>query len=457
MLSLFVIPITVGLASVQWSQQHSYPPTEWEEPNGSHLDSSWFHGDSFLASSSRLYPSQRDVWCPRCPFGNACYHLNRVINGPNIRVIRRNSPYECAKACREVRGCGAISYKVFSGQCHLKSRLEDVSSRDGVVSASVACVLADGANANSGCLEHNTMYFGSPIAVLRADDPDECASHCKYNDRCRYFSLVESRRTCTLMSSRNLATYAADVVSGSRHCSSVTTRWPYPTGSPTSTPSQRSCISDNTVFNGSVLKKGRANDVYDCAVKCRHLSGCKKFSYNTNNDSCLMLSNGQKQSRHGRKSGSLKCLFGSKCFEQRTDFTGNDIDSTSAASVEACAAECENRRRCQFFTYDKSGQCYLKTSDAGRRSRRGATSGSTNCLFDGKCKERLLPGVQLRSDDGSKASADTVLECAQACNASRSCKAFTFRLERGACFLKKSVNRNGVKQNSDAVSGFSCK
>ena len=442
MLSLFVIPINVVLASVQWSQQHSYPPTKWEQPPV----------DSFLANNARLYASQRDVWCPRCPFGDACYQLNRVINGPNLRVIRRNSPYECAKACREVRACGAISYRVFSNECFLKSRLKDVSQRDGVVSASVECVLP---NSASECLEHDTIYYGAPIAVLRADGPDECAHHCRSNDRCRYFSLVESARTCTLMSSRYLATRADDVVSGSRHCSSVTTRRPPPTGSPTVTPSQRSCISGDTVFNGDVLKKGQAADVYDCALNCRDLSGCTRFSYTPNNNSCLMLSSGQKQSRHGRQSGKVKCLFGSKCLEHRTDFTGNDIDSIDASSVEACAAECQIRRRCEFFTYDKAGRCHLKTSDAGRRSKRSATSGSTKCLFGGKCKERLLPGVQLRSDEGWRASADSVIECAQACNSSRSCKAFTFRLEKSACFLKKSVSR--VKQNSDAVSGFACK
>ena len=79
------------------------------------------------------------------------------------------------------------------------------------------------------------------------------------------------------------------------------------------------------------------------------------------------------------------------CDEPDTDYVGNDINSDkndddygSGAgkrdSLEQCRDLCKSRKRCNFFSYKKqSKECWLKTSDSGKRLASGTISGTTFC------------------------------------------------------------------------------
>ena len=71
------------------------------------------------------------------------------------------------------------------------------------------------------------------------------------------------------------------------------------------------------------------------------------------------------------------------CFEMNIDFTGNDLVRNGIegiASAELCRDECLEKASCKFFTYIKRhNECWVKTSDAGRKIAEGAVSGKVNC------------------------------------------------------------------------------
>ena len=79
------------------------------------------------------------------------------------------------------------------------------------------------------------------------------------------------------------------------------------------------------------------------------------------------------------------------CLEDNIDLYGNDINSDPTdenygsgagrrASSNECQQLCRLTKRCAFFTYKLSSRlCWLKTTDSGRRSQKGAISGPKVC------------------------------------------------------------------------------
>ena len=73
------------------------------------------------------------------------------------------------------------------------------------------------------------------------------------------------------------------------------------------------------------------------------------------------------------KSQLQLCL--DSCFEEDTDFYGNDVGHQhNIKNPKACQTLCQNNSDCNFWTY--SGfRCYLKSADSERRPYPGAISG----------------------------------------------------------------------------------
>ena len=62
------------------------------------------------------------------------------------------------------------------------------------------------------------------------------------------------------------------------------------------------------------------------------------------------------------------------------DLSGNDIRSVpNVASWVDCRKLCQDEQLCLFWSIKSNGACWLKTSDSGRRSESGTTSGSKIC------------------------------------------------------------------------------
>ena len=91
------------------------------------------------------------------------------------------------------------------------------------------------------------------------------------------------------------------------------------------------------------------------------------------------------------KLGGTTYMFVETCFEDNIDFRGNDINADPTdenygrgagkrASSNECQELCRLTEHCVFFTYKlSSSECWLKTTDSGRRSQTGAISGSKVC------------------------------------------------------------------------------
>ena len=79
------------------------------------------------------------------------------------------------------------------------------------------------------------------------------------------------------------------------------------------------------------------------------------------------------------------------CDEPDIDLYGNDVnsdpndkdygyDSGRRDSASQCQSLCQSRKDCNFFTFKKgSKECWLKTSDFGRKFESGSISGPKFC------------------------------------------------------------------------------
>ncbi|KAH0484998.1 MAG: hypothetical protein KVP17_000137 [Porospora cf. gigantea B] len=403
-----------------------------------------------------------------------CLEYGTFYYGSTAGFIRLSQASACAEQCARSAACKFFTFIPSEKTCYLKSTRVFATYSADAISGTREC-----ADLEDSCMDVGTMYRGEIISSSLTTSVAKCKAACQKHRHCRFFSFDSARfsQLCLLLSSKRGSYSLDDGVSGDVRCNQWPTISPttspyhptwYPTISPTTFPHPTTyhpttyagsvlpsaCLQPEHTYRGGDLERTVAADAYSCALACRELPGCVRFSFNSRNGGCRLVSGASRlEPRTGILSGKARCLFGAKCLLKRQDYFGHDVDATRAASVEVCAAQCQLKSKCNFFTFDEE-MCYLKSSDSGRRTSQRSVSGSTRCLFGGKCKERLLVGVRLKSSDGSRHPSSTVLECSQACNTADDCFAFTFRLKKSACYLKKSV-REAVHE-PDAVSGFSC-
>merc|ERR1712142_944893 len=116
---------------------------------------------------------------------------------------------------------------------------------------------------------------------------------------------------------------------------------------------------------------------------------------------------------------------GSDCIEQGVDFWGNEVSNKdfqwiqNIPSAHACACACQQHHECNVFTWAANiKQCYLKTSDKGRRAAASHLySGSKYCCKgweSGWCNDKTdkdqNSGVINLVFPGSKTTIDKCLE-----------------------------------------------
>jgi len=153
------------------------------------------------------------------------------------------------------------------------------------------------------------------------------------------------------------------------------------------------------------------------------------------------------------------------CFEIDIDYACNDVnDSSWQQTPQACQDRCAQVPECSFFTYySDSGDCYLKSSDAGRTLAVKATSGpKAGCaLFTTVAppspaasvvpememnaswqpciqKDVDIAGSPISSCAERRSTQSSALACQAACVNSSFCEFFTWRSDTNNCFLKSS-------------------
>ncbi len=82
----------------------------------------------------------------------------------------------------------------------------------------------------------------------------------------------------------------------------------------------------------------------------------------------------------------ILCFFSADCFDDGTDYPGNEIASLQPiTSPYFCLRECQKRPECLFYSFNTDTQtCSLKTSDGIPTSSSVTVSGSVVCEPRGK-------------------------------------------------------------------------
>merc|ERR1712142_480429 len=128
---------------------------------------------------------------------------------------------------------------------------------------------------------------------------------------------------------------------------------------------------------------------------------------------------------------------GSDSIEQGVDFWGNEVSNKdfqwiqNIPSAHACACACQQHHECKVFTWAANiKQCYLKTSDKGRRAAASHLySGSKYCCKGSDCIEQ---GVDFWGNEVSNKDFQWIQNipsahaCACACQQHHECNVFTW-------------------------------
>lgn len=164
---------------------------------------------------------------------------------------------------------------------------------------------------------------------------------------------------------------------------------------------------------------------------------------------------------------------------RNTDISGNDYASgferrdLRGIGVRQCARRCLADSQCAAFTHNGNKRiCFLKTAAGKKKRFRRATSG----IVTGRARQQVktvrppsqgltfemlgnvdLPGFDYRNPRNDQSLLATGVDgCQQRCASDVSCKAFTYNLEAGWCWLKTGIGRSahfagavsGVKQST---------
>jgi hypothetical protein len=150
-------------------------------------------------------------------------------------------------------------------------------------------------------------------------------------------------------------------------------------------------------------------------------------------------------------------------FVRQADSPGNDYQRVDNSSFEDCAQRCDTQTQCNAFTYNQlHSECFLKLS-ANRATtfHALATTGvklspsvqPTAGASGSGASFVMLSQADSAGNDYSRVDHFSLEDCRHSCDADDGCKAFTYNLARGVCFLKRAANR-WTNFNAWAITGI---
>jgi len=150
-------------------------------------------------------------------------------------------------------------------------------------------------------------------------------------------------------------------------------------------------------------------------------------------------------------------------FVPQEDSPGNDYHRLDNSSFEDCAQRCDAERQCNAFTFNQlHNECFLKLS-ANRATTfyALATTGlklspsmqPTAGASGSEASFVMLPQADSPGNDYSRVDLPSLEECRHSCDGNDGCRAFTYNLARGVCFLKRAANR-WTNFNAWAITGI---
>ncbi|ETV92019.1 hypothetical protein H310_13545 [Aphanomyces invadans] len=152
------------------------------------------------------------------------------------------------------------------------------------------------------------------------------------------------------------------------------------------------------------------------------------------------------------RAGSISAPTCSKVADN-VDYYGNDIKSTSQASVDGCCADCKATPGCKLFVWTTSlgGTCWLKHTQGAASTLPGAKSGVLVPSPPGGCTPPEWNVDYLGGDVASTPRASSSL-CCDDCRRTQACRFFTWTAYNGGTCWLKSTKAKTV-QATGAVSG----
>ena len=150
-------------------------------------------------------------------------------------------------------------------------------------------------------------------------------------------------------------------------------------------------------------------------------------------------------------------------FVPQGDSPGNDYQRVDHSSFEDCAQRCDAQSQCNAFTYNQlHSECFLKLS-ANRTTTfyalattgvklspsvqpTAGASGSGSSFV-------MLSQADSPGNDYSQVDYPSLEECRHSCDGDDGCRAFTYNLARGVCFLKRAANQ-WTNFNAWAITGI---
>ena len=141
------------------------------------------------------------------------------------------------------------------------------------------------------------------------------------------------------------------------------------------------------VPSADITTVGSVANPLACRPLCQHHATCASFTYNHNDQICILKSanTGTSDVVHAT-SGPKTC----GCIEADTAYTGNDLAGglvTGVSTAEVCQWHCQQEPRCSFFDYSTdarvgsngSRSCQMKTGVGNKEAVTGAIAGPIIC------------------------------------------------------------------------------
>jgi hypothetical protein len=138
-------------------------------------------------------------------------------------------------------------------------------------------------------------------------------------------------------------------------------------------------------------------------------------------------------------------------FVPQSDSPGNDYSRVENSSFEDCARKCDDQSECNAFTFNQlHSACFLKRS-ANRATtfyslaitgvKLSPSVQPTAGAFGTGASFVMLSQTDSPGNDYSELKDSSVEDCRSSCDADDGCRAFTYNLARGECFLKRAASQ----------------
>jgi PAN domain len=214
---------------------------------------------------------------------------------------------------------------------------------------------------------------------------------------------------------------------------------------------------------GDDYRNFRANDLAQCKAACEQESLCRAYTFTVGENVCyLKRGYGDSERRGGRVSGVKTSAApspppvaapaappaGPLSEEWGYDRPGNDYRDFQTPTLAACKSACRDEVKCRAYAFNhRSGTCYLK---------HGASEHQANHLYASGAKDpgnrppaatepTTEQGFDYAGNDYNSFKAQRPEDCRNACQQEEHCRAYSFNLRSGDCYLKEAT---GDRQRS---------